>query len=112
MRSTTRLFSFAVVVLLAVSACSVMRGEESAGTALDDTTLTARIKAALAADPTVAATRIDVDVDKGRVTLKGTAGSDEEVAIATDIASRVPGVKGVESEIRLAEADTESKSRE
>ena len=111
MRSVTRLFSSALVVLLAVSACSVMRGEESAGTALDDTTLTARIKAALAADPTVAATRIDVDVDKGRVTLKGAARTNEEVAIAKDIASRVPGVKGVESEIKLAEADSDSKSR-
>jgi hyperosmotically inducible protein len=97
------------MVLLAVSGCSVIRGEKTAGTALDDTTLTTRIKTALAADPTVSATRIHVDVNKGHVTLTGTAKSQEEIRIAKDIASREPGVKGVDAHIRLAQADSDSK---
>jgi hyperosmotically inducible protein len=110
MRSVTRLFAAVAVVLLAISGCSVIRGDKTAGTAIDDTTLTARIKTALAADPTAAASRVDVDVDKGRVTLTGTAKNPEEARRAEDIARRVPGVKAVESHIRVAEADSRSRS--
>jgi hyperosmotically inducible periplasmic protein len=111
MQFSSRLLSFAAVLLLAVSGCSVMHGEKTAGTALDDTTITARVKSALAADPDVAASRIDVDVDKGRVTLTGTARSRDEASRAKDIAKREPGVKSVESHIHVAEAESDSKSR-
>ena len=111
MRSATRLLSAVVVILLAVSACSVARGDKTAGTALDDTALTARIKTALAGDPSVAATRIDVDVDHGRVTLTGTAKSPDEARLAKDIASRVPGVKAVENHIHVARGDSDSNDR-
>jgi hyperosmotically inducible protein len=111
MRPATRLLSAVAVILLAFSACSVARGDKTAGTALDDTTLTARIKTALAGDPSVAATRINVDVDHGRVMLTGTAKSTEEARRAKDVASRVPGVKAVESHIRVAQHDSDSDSR-
>jgi osmotically-inducible protein OsmY len=88
-----------------------MRGEKSAGTALDDTTITARVKAALAGDPDVSASRIDVDVDKGRVTLTGTAHSSKEARRAKDLAQRVDGVKSVDNNIRVAEADSDSRDR-
>ena len=110
MRSVSRLISAVAVLLLAVSACSVIRGDKTAGTALDDTTLTTRIKTAMAADPTVHASRIHVDVNKGRVTLTGVAQSPEEARIAADIARREPGVKGVNSHIQLAQADSDSNS--
>jgi hyperosmotically inducible periplasmic protein len=109
MRHVTRLLSFAAVVLLAVSGCGVMRGEKSAGTAIDDTTLTARVKSALAGDPAVAASRINVDVNEGRVTLSGTAKSAEEIKAAQAAAKKVPGVKAVDSQLRVAEADTDSR---
>jgi hyperosmotically inducible protein len=111
MRSAARLLSAVVVILLAFSGCSVARGDKTAGTALDDTTLTARIKTAFAGDPTVAATRIHVDVDHGRVTLTGTAKSTEEARVAKDIASRVPGVKAVESHVHVAQGDSDSTDR-
>jgi|SRR6185503_6215777 hyperosmotically inducible periplasmic protein len=111
MQSSSRLLSVAAVLLLAISGCSVVRGEKTAGTALDDTTITARVKTALAGDPDVAASRIDVDVNKGRVTLTGTAHSRAEASRAKDLAQRVDGVKSVDNNIRVAEADSDSRDR-
>jgi|GEM_PF-648966 len=107
MQTVTRWFSLAAVVVLAFSACSVIRGDKTAGTAVDDTTLTARVKTALAGDPTASATRVDVDVNDGRVTLTGTARTSEEARSARDVASRVPGVKSVENHIHVAQAGSD-----
>lgn len=52
------------------------------------------VKARLAADPTVSAVNVDVDCEKGRVTLSGTATA-EQSAAAERIASGTPGVTGV-----------------
>jgi osmotically-inducible protein OsmY len=97
-------------MVLAISGCSVIRGDKTAGTALDDTKIEARIKAAMAADPAVAASRFDVNVDHGRVTLVGTAKTPQEAQRAREIAAEVPGVKKVESHIHVAQASSTSDS--
>ena len=61
-----------------------------------DAAITAKIKAEFAKDKEVSALNINVDTDnKGAVTLKGTAKSNEEKAKAESIARAVAGVTSV-----------------
>lgn len=70
-----------------------------AGNAIEDGTITAKVKTALLADPDVKGLAIDVDTKDGVVTLKGTADKaanrDRAVAIAKDTS----GVKSVDSQL-------------
>ena len=72
---------------------------DKAGTAIDDSAITAKVKTALLADPDVKGLMIDVDTKNGVVTLKGTADKkvnrDRAVAIAKDTG----GVKSVEDQL-------------
>lgn len=63
--------------------------------------LAARVKRALEDEAKVQAAAIDVTVDDGKVTLWGTAASDDERARAARVASRVQGVKAVENKIAV-----------
>ena len=77
--------------------------QQSPGTVMKDTAITAKIKAAQAADTTVRATRIDVETDNnGVVTLSGTARSQAEIDRATQIARGVEGVTSVNNRMTLA----------
>lgn len=69
--------------------------ERRAQPALEDAALTAKVKARLAADPEVAAYRIDVDTLEGVVTLSGRVRSAEEAAEAEKLARHTPGVQEV-----------------
>ena len=72
---------------------------------VSDATITAKIKAEFAKDKQVSALNINIDTDnKGAVTLKGTAKSNEEKAKAESIAKSVSGVTSVKNEIQVAVA--------
>jgi osmotically-inducible protein OsmY len=53
------------VALLATTGCSVVRDQQSVGAYVDDTTLTTRVKAKFAEDPTVRAMAISVETFNG-----------------------------------------------
>jgi hyperosmotically inducible protein len=63
--------------------------------ALDDATITAKVKANLIADPEVRALDIDVDTVDGRVTLQGKVASENLRAEAEKLARITPGVRQV-----------------
>src|SRR5213593_3967512 len=67
------------------------------GGAMDDATITARVKTMLLNDPQVAATKIDVSTTGGVVTLSGTVKSKADEARAIDVARKVTGVRDVKS---------------
>lgn len=79
--------------------CSVMRGQQSAGDYVDDTGITADIKAAFAADQTVSATALSVETMNGTVQLSGFAKSQAEKNRAAEIARQSKGVKAVRNDI-------------
>ncbi|HWM44089.1 MAG TPA: BON domain-containing protein [Burkholderiales bacterium] len=73
-------------------------------------TLTTKVKTALASDAGMSTmTNIDVDSDKGVVTLKGKVDSAEAKKKAEEIAKKVDGVKSVKNELRV-EAKKEKSS--
>ena len=75
------------------------RGAEQAGKALDDATVTAKVKTALVAEPNLKSTTINVDTMGGVVTLKGTAESQEIRQKAEQVATSVEGVRSVRNEL-------------
>jgi osmotically-inducible protein OsmY len=64
-------------------------------------TLTGKVKSALAADVGLKTLKINVDSDKGAVTLKGRVDSADNKKRAGDVAKKVEGVKSVKNQLRV-----------
>jgi osmotically-inducible protein OsmY len=97
-----RQFLFAAisaVALVTASGCTVFRDQQSVGSYVDDTTLTARVKAKFAEDKVVSAMAINVETLKGVVQLSGFAKSGEERATAERLARSTSGVVEVRNDI-------------
>lgn len=77
------------------------RGADAATDAVADAAITASVNAELARDEQLSAMRINVDTENSRVTLSGTAPSQEAVQRATQLAQKVRGVKEVENELKV-----------
>ena len=104
MRSSMKVVTVTAVTLLAAG-CNLMKGKETTGQYVDDTTIATRAKAALVKDDTVSASDFNIDVYKGNVTLTGVAKNPDEVRRAVDDIKRVPGVVSVKNATRVATAD-------
>lgn len=94
-------FAAAVAVLFALPLAG--HAQQSSGTLMSDSAITAKIKAAQAADSTVRATSINVETDNaGVVTLSGSARSQGEIDRAVELAKGVQGVTRVNNNMTLA----------
>ena len=69
----------------------------TAGRYVDDSVITARVKAALLKDPNVSGIAVSVETHKGTVVLSGFVDSDSQLRRAQEIASGVPGVVSVKN---------------
>lgn len=78
---------------------ALVENAREAGKSLEDTAVTARVKAALIAEPRLKALAIDVSTANGVVTLHGTADSPVSRDNAVQVASNVDGVKSVRNEL-------------
>lgn len=85
--------------ILAVSGCSVTRGQQGVGEYMSDAGVTTAVKAKFAEDPTVAATSIGVETLNGTVQLTGFAKSQAEKDRAVALARQVKGVTTVKNDI-------------
>jgi osmotically-inducible protein OsmY len=74
---------------------------DQARRALNDGSITAKIKAKMALDDTVKALDIDVDTVGTTVTLSGVVGSDTQRQKALQLARETDGVKQVVDQLRL-----------
>jgi hyperosmotically inducible protein len=87
------------VATLAGTGCAVTRGQESAGTYIDDTTTTTAVKTKFVEDKTVDAGAIKVETLNGTVQLSGFAKSNAEKAQAEYLARNTKGVRTVKNDI-------------
>lgn len=71
------------------------------GTAMSDAGISLKVKTALAADPALSASRIDVDTVNGIVRLQGPAPDATAKARATVLAGAPQGVRGVDNQLAL-----------
>jgi hyperosmotically inducible periplasmic protein len=89
----------AAAALLIGSGCAVVRDQQSVGSYVDDSALTAQIKTKFAEDPTVSTLAIGVETLKGVVQLSGFAKTTEEKVKAERLARSVTGVVSVRNDI-------------
>ena len=88
--------ALAIVAPLAAVGCGKTVGE-----AIDDTTITTRVKTAILNDPGVGGLRIDVDTFKGVVTLSGRVKSPAEKEQAIALARTISGVAEVKDALQI-----------
>lgn len=101
MLHTLRILALASAATLSVfaSGCAVTRGQSTMGSYVDDTGITAGIKARLLEDQTTGGLSINVDSLNGTVALSGFATSETEKARAEAIARNTQGVKSVRNNL-------------
>jgi hyperosmotically inducible protein len=90
----------ALVMALGLVACSSTR---TAGTQVDDSAITASVKAKLAADGDINPFNIDVDTNEGVVTLQGRVEKEEARTKAEQLARETDGVARVVNLIKVGD---------
>jgi len=86
-----------IATLIAVTAFFVGCNSQ----ALDDSTITAKVKSKLATDSQTSAIKIGVETKQGIVTLSGTVPTDTEKTKAEQLARNTDGVKKVQNDIKV-----------
>jgi hyperosmotically inducible protein len=78
---------------------TVKASDRSAGDMVDDSAITAKVKAALAGDARTKAHQVNVETRDGRVQLSGFVDNSEAKSTAEELARNVDAVKSVDNEI-------------
>jgi osmotically-inducible protein OsmY len=97
--ATTALAALLSVGALLGTGCAATATRESTGEYIDNSAVTARVKAALASDEMVKAREVHVETFRGSVQLSGFVSTDTEKARAAQLAAAVPGVREVKNNI-------------
>jgi hyperosmotically inducible periplasmic protein len=93
-----------LALMLSIAGCASMTGQ-TAGQYVDDSTITAAVKATLVGDKVANLTRIDVDTTNHVVALNGIVKSPEQKARAEQLAMDVRGVRRVENNLQIQRRD-------
>lgn len=89
----------AAVALIVLPGCAVTRDQQSVGSYIDDSAITAAVKAKMVDDTNVDASAISVETLNGTVMLSGFAKSETEKAAAESVTRSVKGVKTVKNSV-------------
>ena len=95
MKHTAATLALSGLLAFTAVGCAVTRDQSTVGEYVDDATVTARVKAKFAEDPTVSAMSIGVETLKGVVQLSGFAKSATERDRAEALARHTPGAASV-----------------
>ena len=89
-----------LMVLSVVAGCRSLTGK-SAGTNIDDATITAAVKAKLVSDKATNPTRVHVDTNNATVYLNGTVDGAAQKARVEQLAWQAKGVKSVVNNLQV-----------
>lgn len=95
----TRKFGYMVLLCALLMGCSSTPTQESTGEFIDNTLITAKIKAQLLDDNDINSTKISVNSHKGTVTLTGRVQLLRQKLKAGKIAAGINGVKKVVNQL-------------
>jgi osmotically-inducible protein OsmY len=97
MRTANTMVRFLLVLLViaVIGGCAGSRTSESTGEYVDDSAITAKVKADILGDPSLKVFQVSVETYKSVVQLSGFVDSPQAVSRAGEVASRVSGVKSV-----------------
>lgn len=98
---TTSITRFVIGLLLValMAGCAGSATQESTGEYIDDSSITASVKAAIYNDPMLKVGQISVESHKGVVQLSGFVDSRQAATRAVELARSVKGVKSVENSL-------------
>ena len=100
-RILTVLFLALPLGFVAGCASTDTRERQPVGEYIDDSVITAKVKAAIAGDPDVSVLEVSVETYDGLVQLSGFVSSQAQANRAIEIARGVSGVKGVRNDMRI-----------
>lgn len=92
-------FLVCVALITAFLGCASTPTRESSGQYVDDSAITAKVKAAIFNDPALKVFQINVETFKGEVQLSGFVDSAKSVQKAGEVARGVGGVKSVKNNL-------------
>jgi osmotically-inducible protein OsmY len=92
------LLMFVALIILS-GGCATTPTSESAGQYIDDSVITAKVKAAIVQEPTLNYFQIGVETYKGVVQLSGFVDSAADVARAGEVTRAVKGVVSVKNDL-------------
>jgi osmotically-inducible protein OsmY len=95
----TKIIGVVVMVVALLGACA--GAGEKTGAYVDDSAITAKVKARLVEDPRTSGMSISVDTNRGTVQLSGFVSDPNEKKAATEVARSVSGVKEVQNDIQI-----------
>jgi osmotically-inducible protein OsmY len=104
MKTTAQRFS---ILLLAAAAftglvgCASTTTQESTGQYMDDTAITAKVKAAIFNEESLKSAEINVETFKGVVQLSGFVNSAGDIQRAVTVSQAVGGVRSVKNDMRM-----------
>lgn len=102
MKAISRFSAILAAAVMAVAmGCAATSTRESTGEYIDDTAITAKVKAAIFNDASLKSNDISVETFKGRVQLSGFVDSSANIAQAGTVAKGVGGVTSVKNDLRL-----------
>lgn len=102
MHHIVRFLSIGLITLMLASGCTALTGK-TAGTNVDDASITASVKTNLAADRGMhTLTAVDVDTTRGVVSLNGVVDSPAAKQRAAEIAQQTVGVTQVVNNLQIA----------
>ena len=107
LRKTLSLLCLTALLALAFG-CSSSPTKEGTGEVIDDTTITAKVKADIFQSPTLKSAEINVETFKGVVQLTGFVASQADIDKAAEVARMVQGVKSVRNDVLLKDKTTTS----
>lgn len=87
--------------LLSISGCASTSTQSGTGEYIDDSVITAKVKAAILNDETLKVAEINVETFKGVVQLSGFVNSQDDINRAVVVARSVAGVKSVKNDMRV-----------
>lgn len=88
------------IAFLALVGCQSTTGK-TAGQTMDDSTITAAVQAKLSSDRISNFSRVDVDTERGVVTLNGVVKSADQKTRVGELAREVNGVKTVKNNLQI-----------
>jgi osmotically-inducible protein OsmY len=98
-RLSTILFAASLVATMA--GCASTSTREGTGEFVDDSVITAKVKASIFNEPTLKSTEINVETFKGDVQLSGFVAQPQDAQKAVEIARGVKGVVSVKNDVRI-----------
>jgi osmotically-inducible protein OsmY len=86
---------------ITLAGCAPTETRSGTGEYIDDTVITAKVKAAIMNDPELKVTEINVETFRGVVQLSGFVSTNAQIQHAVTVAQNVSGVTSVKNDMRL-----------